>query len=152
MPEYVAILEDCPGRATEMRACLDDLLPGHCQVFFDNAGEMLAWLDAHLGDVALISLDHDLPLRQERDGRPVDAGTGRVVADYLAARPAVCPVIVHSSNDHFAPGMLQALLEQDWPCRRVYPFDQHRWVRTAWAAEVRRLIGAGWIRHPLEEG
>ena len=43
MPEYVAILEDCPGRATEMRACLDDLLPGHRQVFFDNAGEMLAW-------------------------------------------------------------------------------------------------------------
>jgi len=149
MPEYVAILEDCPGRAAEMRVCLSELLPKHQHIIFDDAGKMLAWLAAHLAETALISLDHDLPLPTEVDGRRLDPGTGRMVADYLAAHPAVCPVIIHSSNDHFAPGMLQVLVEQDWPCRRVYPFDEHRWVRTAWAAEVRRLIAAGWIRSPI---
>jgi hypothetical protein len=153
MPEFVAILEDCPQRVAEMRSCLLELLAGFEVLFFDNAGEMMTWLEAHLGEVVLISLDHDLPLRRERDGRTVDAETGRAVADYLAAPPPVCPVIVHSSNDHFAPGMLHALADAQWPCRRVYPLDEHRWVRTAWAAEVRRLTDTGWIRRqPSEKG
>ena len=151
MPDYVAILEDCPGRAAEMRACLGELLPNHRHVLFDDAGEMIAWLGAHLGEVALISLVHDLPLPTKRKGPSSDPGTGRMVADYLADQPPVCPVIVHSSSDHFAPGMLQVLIEQAWPCRRVYTFDEHRWVRAAWAAEVRRLINAGWIQGSPEE-
>jgi hypothetical protein len=151
VPEFVAILEDCPQRIVEMRACLSELLRGYEAVFFDNAGEMMTWLAAHLGQVVLISLDHDLPLRQARDGRTVDPGTGRQVADYLATQPAVCPVIIHSSNDHFAPGMLHALADNQWPCRRIYPFDEHSWVRTAWAAELRRLISKGWIQTPSEE-
>lgn len=67
----------------------------------------------------------------------------------LCGQPPVCPVIVHSSNDHFAPGMLQVLLEKEWPCRRVYPFDEHRWIRASWAAEVRELIASGWIRNTI---
>jgi hypothetical protein len=149
MTAFVAILEDCPERVAEMRACLAELLPNHSPAFFDDAGEMLAWLAEHLPEVALISLDHDLRLPTDADDRRCDPGTGRMVADYLAGQPPVCPVIVHSSNDHFAPGMLQVLLEMEWPCRRVYPFDEHRWVRAAWAAEVRRLIAAGWIRNPI---
>ena len=81
MPGYVAILEDDPVRLAEMRACLPELLPGHAPAFFDNAGEMIAWLGDHMQEVVLISLDHDLPLRQERGGQAVDAGTGRAVAD-----------------------------------------------------------------------
>jgi len=146
MSLFVAILEDCPERVTEMRACLAELLPSHQPVFFEDAGEMVAWLAVQLGEVALISLDHDLPLPTEVDDRRCDPGTGRMVADYLAGRPPVSPLIVHSSNDHFAHGMLQVLLEKEWPCRRVYPFDEHRWIRASWAAEVRRLISSGWIQ------
>jgi len=148
-PPFVAILEDCGERVAEMRGCLVELLPNHRPVFFEDASEMVTWLGAHLAEVALISLDHDLPLPMEMDGRRSDPGTGRMVADYLANQPPVCPVIVHSSNDHFAPGMLQVLLEREWPGRRVYPFDEHRWVRAAWAAEVRRLIDSGWIRNTI---
>jgi NAD+-processing family protein with receiver domain len=78
-------------------------------------------LGAHLAEVAPISLDHDLPLPIELDGRRSDPGTGRMVADYLAYQPPVCPVIVHSSNDHFAPGMLMVLLERNGPAGASTP-------------------------------
>ena len=80
----MAILEDDVGRLAEFRAHLPTLLPGHAAVYFDNAGEMIAWLTDHLAETVLISLDHDLPLVQVRDGRAVDPGTGRDVADYLS--------------------------------------------------------------------
>ena len=93
VPRVVAILEDDPARIAAMRACLDELLPGAAAAFFEDAMQMIAWLGRHLGDVVLISLDHDLPLRADR-GRTVDCGTGRQVADYLASVPPICPVIV----------------------------------------------------------
>ena len=137
---YVAILEDTEGRIAEMRARLAELLPAYEPVFFDNAAEMVAWLDERLPEVVLISLDHDLPLRQVRDGREVDPGTGREVADFLASLPPTCPVIVHSSNDYFAPGMVCALSDGRWPCWRVYPFDEHCWVRQVWSRQIEHLL------------
>lgn len=145
MARFVAILEDCPGRLAEMRPCLAELLPQYEHVYFDNAAEMIAWLGEHLCETVLISLDHDLPLRQERDGRPVDAGTGREVADFLAGLPPTCPVVVHSSNEYFAPGMMRVLREAGWPLRRVYPCDEHAWVRRAWAEEIVQMVGSGMI-------
>ena len=145
MAGAVVILEDCPGRLAELRACLAELLPRHDHVFFDNAAEMIAWLKDHLAEVVFISLDHDLPLRQFRDGRRVDAGTGRDVCDFLAGLPPTCPVVVHSSNDFFAPGMVGALCDAGWPNWRVYPFEDHAWVRKSWAERVRHLIRDGWI-------
>ena len=102
--------------------------------------------------MVLVSLDHDLPLRQTRGGVVVDAGTGRMVADHLAGLPPTCPVIVHTSNENFAPGMTRVLRDAGWPHRRVYPCDEHRWVRTAWADEIRRLIRDGWVFSSTVEG
>ena len=47
---------------------------------------MIAWLGEHLGNVALVSLDHDLPLR-DHAGKAIDCRTGRQAADYLASVP-----------------------------------------------------------------
>lgn len=91
-----------------MRECVAGELPPHELVAFDNADEMIVWLEDHLGEVALISLDHDLPLMQARDGVRVDAGDGRMVANWLAARTPCCPII-HTSNQNFAPGMMRVL-------------------------------------------
>jgi hypothetical protein len=142
--EVAAILEDDPNRIVAMRACLAETLPGIGVVFFEDAQKMIAWLAEHLGEVVLISLDHDLPLRTQ-EGRTIDCGTGRQVADYLASVPPTCPVIVHSSNGHCAPGMVFALTDACWPCSCVYPCNDTAWVVGAWADQVRQYAQDGWI-------
>lgn len=143
-PALVAILEDDSGRAAEMRTCLSEVLPSVESIFFADANEMIDWLRQHLRQVVLISLDHDLPLR-DVDGQPTDCGTGRQVADFLAALPPTCPVIVHSSNEHYAPGMLFALRDAGWPCCRVYPRDDLTWIRGAWIEQVGQYLRDGWL-------
>jgi len=142
--EFVAILEDEQNRIAAMRGCLAEILPGREVVFFEHAQEMIAWLGEHLGQVVLLSLDHDLPVKSS-DGNAVDCGTGRQVADYLATVPPSCPVIVHSSNDTCATGMFFALKDSGWPCGRVVPCNYIRWIADAWADKVRQYICDGWI-------
>jgi len=93
---------------------------------------MITWLGDHIGDVALMSLDHDLPIRRDA-GRSIDCGTGREVADFLASMPPTCPVIVHSSNNQCAPGMYFGLKHAGWTCTRIYPGDDTSWVAHDWA-------------------
>jgi hypothetical protein len=109
VPAYIAILEDDLRRLAAMRECVASHQPAYEIAAFDNADEMIGWLEDHLAEVALISLDHDLPLMQMREGVRVDAGDGRMVADWLAGRDATCPVIVHTSNENFGPGMMRVL-------------------------------------------
>jgi hypothetical protein len=144
MPDRVAILEDDPNRVTAMQICLAAVLPGVDVVVFEDAQEMIVWLGQNLAEVVLISLDHDLPFR-DHEGRSIDCGTGRQVADYLASVPPTCPVIVHSSNNFFAPGMFFALKDAGWPVSRVYPCDDTAWVAGTWAEQVRQYICDGWI-------
>ena len=144
VPEFVAILEDDTRRVTAMQACLARLLPAAQQVFFDEAGAMISWLGQNLGQVVLISLDHDLPLRDE-SGQTIDCGTGRDVVDYLATVPPTCPVIVHSSNIDRAPGMFFALKASGWPCIRVCPCDDLTWISAGWQDAVNRFASDGWI-------
>jgi hypothetical protein len=101
---------------------------------------MIVWLEDHLADVALISLDHALPLVQMREGERVDAGTGRMVADWLGERPPCCPVIVHTSNENFGPGMMRVLRDGGWTHRRIYPHANCEWIATAWAEEIQKLL------------
>jgi CheY-like chemotaxis protein len=136
----IVILEDDPARTTEMTAVLQELLPAASTVFFEDAGVMHTWLAEHLGEVNLISLDHDLPIRRDEDNRLIDCGTGRQVADWLAARKPVCPVIVHSSNELCAAGMMFALRDGSWRCRRVYPRDDVEWIGREWAEMVRECL------------
>jgi len=140
----VAILEDDGDRVAAMRACLDEALPGTEVIFFEDAQKMIAWLGEHLAEVVLISLDHDLPVRNDA-GKRLDCGTGRQVADFLGSMPATCPVIVHSSNDSCASGMFFALKEAGWPCSRIYPSEDTAWVGASWADQVRRYMREGWI-------
>jgi hypothetical protein len=141
----VAILEDSSDRVEAMRRSLAEFLPGMECVVFEHSQRMIDWLGHHLGEVVLISLDHDLPL-WTASGQAMDCGTGREVADYLASLAPTCPVIVHSSNDDCAAGMFFELERAGWPCRRVYPRDDVAWVGEAWSDEVRRFVRDGWIK------
>lgn len=143
MPAFVAILEDDPAREAAFRAILADMLPAYGVAVFDRADAMTGWLADHLHRVSLISLDHDLPLPPRGSPGP---GCGRDVADYLAARPPVCPVIVHTSNNTAAPGMMRVLRHAGWSPARVYPSaDAAAWVAVNWKPVVRQWLTAGLI-------
>ncbi len=109
-------------------------------VAFDNAPDMIAWLDANLGDTRLICLDHDLGANRVLNGSLQDPRTGRHVADFLATQKPVCPVIIHSSNVTAAPGMMIVLDDAGWCCSRLSPYNDLEWVRAAWLDEVKKAL------------
>lgn len=135
----IAILEDDPGRADGMRAVLASLNL-EC-VVHDTSAAMNAWLEANLAKVTLISLDHDLgPSRSGPDGSRIEPGIGREVADFLATKPACCPVFVHSSNGPAAEGMIFALQRAGWTAKRVMPHGGYDWIDALWHPEVRAAL------------
>lgn len=107
---------------------------------FDDARDMIRFLTVHLAETVVIALDHDLVLKPGPDGRSIDTGTGREVADFLAAREPVCPVIIHTSNADAAVGMTMALKDAGWKTRRVLPFDDTEWIMADWWPALRRAI------------
>ncbi len=141
MPPKVAILDDEPERIGVMVRYVLACAP-ECEVLaFDNAPDMIAWLAEHLEETRLICLDHDLGPNRDREGERFDPGTGRDVADYLATREPVCPVLVHTSNSLAAPGMAMVLDDSGWRNLRVVPYDDLEWIRKSWIFEVRAALG-----------
>ena len=140
MAMKIVILEDNIDRQVAMRACLADRFSTFEVVIFDSSAETIQYLREHLGETIAIALDHDLELRSDGEGGFTDFGTGREVADYLATREPVCPVIIHTSNTVAEVGMRMALQEADWRTKRIVPFDDVHWIATDWFRAMRRAI------------
>lgn len=135
----LVLLEDDARRAEGMCRVATSSL-GVAVVHHDNAPDMLAWLSKNLGRAVLIALDHDLGPSRIRDGERFEPGIGRDVADSLAQRTPVCPVLIHSSNGPAADGMQFCLERAGWSVTRVYPLDDLTWVERDWMPEVQRLM------------
>jgi hypothetical protein len=140
MAMKIAILEDNEERQALMRACLSDRFYQYDTHLFASAAETICFLDDHLADTLVIGLDHDLELQPGPDGRCVDPGTGREVADYLAGKAPVCPIIIRTTNGPAAVGMERVLHDAHWQTRRVIPFDDLQWIEREWFPAVRRAI------------
>lgn len=140
MAMKIAILEDNEERCAIMSDYLKDRFYPFESHFFKGATEMIAFLDESLDNTILIGLDHDLEMIPGPDGKLVDPGTGRQVADYLSHRAAVCPVVIHSSNSDAAVGMEMVLQEAHWKTYRVFPVDDREWIAAQWFPTVRRAI------------
>jgi CheY-like chemotaxis protein len=136
----IVILEDNIDRQAAMRACLADRFYTFETHFFDDAREMIRFLDEHLADTLAISLDHDLELKPGRSDRLIDPGTGRMVADFLATKSPSCPVVIATTNAPAAEGMKCVLRDAGWKTRRVVPFDDMQWIETEWFPTLRRAI------------
>jgi hypothetical protein len=136
----IVILEDNEDRRATMQRCLADRFPQFEARFFEEPAPMIAYLRDHLPDAAVISLDHDLDLKPGPDGRLIDPGTGREVADFLARQTPVCPVVIHTTNSVAAVGMEMTLTESCWKTQRVVPFGDLEWIPTQWFRAVRRAI------------
>ena len=138
--DTIAILDDEPDRLVAMVPVLEKRYPELNVVTFDNAPDINAWLADNLDSCVLICLDHDLGPNRKRDGAVFDPGIGRDVADYLATREPVCPVIIHTTNTLARPGMILALEDAGWDTSYVSPYDDVRWVREMWANAVRDAL------------
>lgn len=132
----IAILDDEPARREAMEFALTARLPDVRFVFFDNAPDIIKWLDSGLATVTLLSLDHDLGPVRDREGERFDPGIGRDVVDVLEEREAACPVLIHSSNGPAADGMLYALQFAGWTAERVYPHSDLEWIDAHWIERV----------------
>jgi CheY-like chemotaxis protein len=137
----IVILDDEPERIRAMRECLSSRLPRYRVVTFDNAPDMIGWLKRHVEDACLICLDHDPGPNRSRNGDVFDPGTGRDVAEYLATRRPICPVLIHTSNSLAAPGMAMVLDDSGWVHSRVYPYNDLEWVSADWVDEVGKALG-----------
>ena len=146
MTKTIVILEDNAARRDAMRACIGDRFYMFETRFFDDSAEMIAYLETDLVRALVISLDNDLDMKIVPDGRPVDAGEGRHVAEFLATCSPVCPVIIHTSNTNAAVAMREVLNAADWKSKRVIPMDDTAWIATDWYFAMRRII-VGPIRH-----
>ena len=140
MPMKIIILEDNLDRQAVMRACLVDRFYQYALHFFDDSGEMICFLGEHLPDAIVIALDHDLDMKPGLDGRCIDPGTGREVADFLAEKEPTCPVIIHTTNSLAAVGMEAVLRDAGWKTRRVVPFGDLEWIESIWFSAIRRAI------------
>lgn len=135
----LVMLEDDARRTEAMVAALQR----ECDlpiVLYDTAPDLVEWLRTGLSGARLLLLDHDLGPSRLRNGERFEPGIGRDVADFLAERMPVCPVLIHSSNVPAAQGMQFCLERAGWTVTRIYPFDDLEWVERDWLPEVRRLL------------
>ena len=136
----IVILEDNADRQAVMRTLLADRFYTFDTQFFDNAPEAIAFLAAHLAETLVVSIDNDLDAKSGPDGRLVDQGEGRQVAEFLAGHPPACPVVIHTTNMAAAEAMVESLHAAGWKTRRVIPFDDVAWIASDWFPAVRRAI------------
>lgn len=135
-PTQIVILEDNAERRVLMRGVLEDRFPQYESRFFQTSGETIAHLRDELELAVLIVLDHDLEMIPIDKHRMIDPGDGRDVADFLATRSAVCPIVIHSTNSPAAVGMIAVLEESNWTVHRVIPVGEFRWIRSLWRQAV----------------
>jgi hypothetical protein len=136
----IAILEDNQARREAMESCLRDRLYTYDAVFFDSAKDLRRFLQTDLSSVILLSLDHDLELQQHSNGKPIDPGTGREIADFLVMHPPSFPVIIATTNSAAGDGMEFLLRDAKWDVHRVYPHGDLEWISTVWFRTVRNAV------------
>jgi len=140
MATKIIVLEDNAERLAAMRDSLNDRLSTFDARFFASAKEIISFLAEHAEDTIAISLDHDLEPILNTELGPIDAGTGRDVADYLAARSPFCPVVIHSSNSGAVLGMQPVLADAGWTTHRVVPGNDMSWVAEWWLPTLEKAI------------
>lgn len=139
MRRVLLILDDDRNRLYGFEQVVGGLGEGWEIRTWRDAPSMIAEIDRHLPDAGLISLDHDLYADSQSDPDP---GSGRMVADALAKRQPVCPVLVHSTNTDAAWGMHNVLRRGRWTVELVHQLGQPEWIPALWLPAARRMVAA----------
>jgi hypothetical protein len=105
-------------------------------VIWRSAKQMVREIEPFLPSARLISLDHDL---EPQEGELEDPGDGIEVARFLAERPPVYPVIIHTSNGTRSQWMIGKFELGGWNYRRVAPIGEE-WIEAYWRVVVGKLL------------
>jgi len=133
----ILILEDNDDRIEGFKRAVCSLSLNLSVHIWHNAPDMIVDLPVFLDSACLLSLDHDL---NPRPGTAADPGTGLDVAEFLAKRSPVCPILIHSSNYEKSWSMHNELRFAGWRVDRVGPIGED-WVACLWLPKVKALLG-----------
>lgn len=140
MAMKILILEDNDEREHAMCECLRGRFGQYELRFFKSASGMNDAIKNHLHETLMISLDHDLEMIVEENGKFVDPGDGRDVAEYLSHLIPLCPVVIHSTNSSAVVEMEMVLQESGWTVSTVTPYGDLEWVEESWFPAIRHAI------------
>ena len=132
----ILLLEDNVDRINGFTAAVKELGAPYRLVCWKDANQFISECHESLADAALISLDHDL--NKESDQSP-DPGDGLAVAGFLARLPAICPVILHTSNNERVWSMANEFRFGGWQAERVIPLSTD-WIEKSWTPTARVLL------------
>jgi putative addiction module component (TIGR02574 family) len=135
----ILILEDNAERGMAMLERMQDRFPQFVTRIARTSGSMIQLLERAGDRVHGIALDHDLEDVCTGESR-FDAGDGRRVADYLAKRWPLCPVIVHTTNLSAGDGMERVLSDAGWEVTRITPYGHLDWIHEMWFAAMRAAL------------
>ena len=130
------MLEDDGERIERFTAVVKVIAPAMPFVVWRSAKKMVREVEPFFAAARLISLDHDL---EPYEGDTEDPGDGIEVARFLAERPPVCPIIVHSSNGTRSDWMVGELELGGWDYTRVAPIGDD-WIEAYWRVVARKLL------------
>lgn len=130
------VLEDNPSRAVAFQDAANLRSPPSEIHIWRIAAQMIEELPGFLPNATLLSLDHDLYRQNDSDPDP---GCGRDVANYLATKKPLCPIIVHSTNTDAAWGMHNELTSAGWTVEIIHHLDEVDWIQTRWLALAQSL-------------
>lgn len=132
----ILILEDNEERIAAFCKAVSSLGEEFEMKVWRDAVSMCAECEQYFASAALISLDHDLNATPECAGDP---GCGLDVAQFLANFPAVCPVLIHSSNTNRVYSMQNEFRFAGWMADTVGPLGSD-WIETSWLKRARGLL------------
>lgn len=130
------LLDDNDDRVAAFEEVVDELGDDWRLLLWRDAPTMLAQCEQFFETAHLVSLDHDL---NRQPGVTSDPGTGLDVAKLLASHPALCPVIIHSTNTDRAWSMHNELRFAGWTVDRVGPIGDD-WVHKLWLPKARAML------------
>ena len=136
MKKTILILEDDDERIAAFQKAVASLGDRFEVKVWRDASSMCAECEQYFPTAALISLDHDLNAAPGCAGEP---GCGLDVAQFLADFPAVCPVLIHSSNTDRVYSMHNELRFAGWMADTVGPLGVD-WIETSWLKRVREIL------------
>ena len=134
--KMIFVLDNGPARIEAIWKSLRSRELDKATTIVDNVPDAIFWLSRNLHNCGVISLTHDLGGEQIRDGFLWDPGTGRDIANYLAERSPVCPVILHTDNFFVRPQMQCILDRGEWSHSFVAPGNRMDWVEKEWLPKV----------------
>lgn len=134
--KLILILEDNEDRIKNFQKAVKSLDKIFSVKIWFDAPTMIRELPPILNQACLISLDHDL---NPQPNATADPGTGLEVAEFLARKKIICPVIIHSTNYEKAWSMHNELRFGGWPVERVGPIGED-WIEKLWLPKVKTLL------------